>query len=156
MQWWFVGAAALAGCFIAVQAAANSAFRASLDSPWYAAFFFNYRNNGVRCIVPDLPSPSPSHRWNPSHHSMVELDRGSPRRRLCAFWHPSCTTPWYRDFPCSSRRRPTNVRVTHRSFRPDGHQPALYLIRKTSRRRFGRQWRTSSEISLRRNSEPTY
>ena len=39
MQWWFVGAAALAGCFIAVQAAANSAFRESLDSPWYAAFF---------------------------------------------------------------------------------------------------------------------
>ena len=39
MQWWFVGAAALAGCFIAIQAAANSALRDSLASPWYAAFF---------------------------------------------------------------------------------------------------------------------
>ena len=46
--------------------------------------------------------------------------------------------------------------VSHRSFWPDEHQPILYLIRKAPRSRFGRQRRTSSEISLRRNSEPTY
>lgn len=39
MQWWFVGAAALAGSCVAIQAAANSALRDTLDSPWYAAFF---------------------------------------------------------------------------------------------------------------------
>ena len=38
MQWWFVGAAALAGSCIAIQAAANSALRDTLESPWYAAF----------------------------------------------------------------------------------------------------------------------
>ena len=72
MQWWFVGAAALAGCFIAVQAAANSAFRESLDSPWYAAFFSITRT--MVCAVLFLICLSPPHptggihsttpRWN--------------------------------------------------------------------------------------------
>ena len=61
MQWWFVGAAVLAGSCIAIQAAANSALRDTLESPWYAAFFSITGTMGcallfLGCTRPNLPT----------------------------------------------------------------------------------------------------
>lgn len=72
MQWWFVGAAALAGCCIAVQAAANSSLRYTLESPWYAAFFSIAGTMACAlfflvCIRPPLPTTGmlrSAHWWS--------------------------------------------------------------------------------------------
>ena len=155
MQWWFVGAAALAGCFIAVQAAANSAFRASLDSPWYAAFFSITGTMVCAvlfliCLRPPLPTSGilrTTQWWN-----WIGGPLGAAFVLSGTLLVPRLGTATFLAAAVAGQL----TRVSHRSFRPNEHQPALYLIRKASRRRFGRQWRTSSEISLRRNSEPTY